>query len=64
MLSNLEPRRCRCGRLLFKGQVQVIEIKCPRCGAIHHFRDQIPVPERRRASSKDASHGEDQTSPT
>lgn len=54
MLSTLKPRRCRCARLLFKGIASDIEIKCPRCGAINHFRDTIPDQERRRASVQDA----------
>ena len=56
MLSNLEGRRCGCGRLLFKGTVQDIEIKCPRCGTLNRFRDAIPERERQRASIE-AQHG-------
>ncbi len=27
--------RCKgCCRLLFKGQIQLVEIKCPRCGCL------------------------------
>lgn len=55
MLSTLKPRRCRCARLLFKGIASDIEIKCPRCGAINHFRDTIPDQERRRASKDTAN---------
>jgi len=62
MLSTLKPRRCRCGRLLFRGVASDIEIKCPRCGTLNHFRDMIPDQERRRASEKDVSHGEDHPS--
>jgi len=30
--------RCkRCGRLLMKGEVRVVEIKCPRCGCIQRI---------------------------
>lgn len=62
MLSTLEKRRCGCARLLFKGRVYDIEIKCPRCGTLNRFRDPIPEPERQRASQKDAPHGEDHSS--
>jgi phage FluMu protein Com len=29
-----EVRCCQCNRLLFRGLVEDVEIKCPRCGAI------------------------------
>ncbi len=30
--ENLTEIRCmRCNRLLFKGQVECVEIKCPKC---------------------------------
>ena len=54
MLSTLQPRRCRCARLLFRGIASDIEIKCPRCGTLNHFRDTIPDQERRRASKDTA----------
>ncbi|WP_371363982.1 Com family DNA-binding transcriptional regulator [Sporomusa rhizae] len=36
-VQNAEPRtfRCpNCNRLLFKGCIKYVEIKCPRCGHI------------------------------
>lgn len=37
--SQLLPEvRCqKCGRLLFKGIIEAVEIKCPRCGALQRY---------------------------
>lgn len=36
--------RCKkCKRLLMKGEVWAIEIKCPKCGFIQHFHAQCDV---------------------
>ncbi|MDU4960329.1 MAG: Com family DNA-binding transcriptional regulator [Sporomusaceae bacterium] len=45
------PFRCpHCNRLLFKGCVRYVEIKCPKCGCIHTIRGRVifsvsPLPE-------------------
>jgi len=34
----LKKTRCKkCGRLLFKGAIKTIEIKCPKCGYVQTF---------------------------
>jgi len=39
-LNNVNDIRCRrCGRLLMKGKVHAVEIKCPKCGCIQTFTD-------------------------
>lgn len=33
--------RCpHCNRLLFKGRIYYVEIKCPKCGCIHIAKEQ------------------------
>lgn len=35
------PFRCPCcNRLLFKGWVKYVEIKCPKCGCVHRVSGQ------------------------
>ncbi|MDU4960282.1 MAG: ABC transporter substrate-binding protein [Sporomusaceae bacterium] len=37
--ASLRPVRCAfCNRLLFRGAVEKIEIKCPKCGAVQTFQ--------------------------
>lgn len=36
----LKKMRCKkCGRLLFKGAIRTIEIKCPKCGYVQVFNN-------------------------
>lgn len=37
-----EIRCCRCGKLLAKGRAEVMEFKCPRCGAFILVRAKHP----------------------
>ena len=37
-----EIRCCRCGKLLAKGRAEVMEFKCPRCGAFTLVRAKHP----------------------
>jgi len=30
-------RCCKCNRLLMKGKVEYVEVKCPRCGSMQIF---------------------------
>ncbi|MCX7364814.1 MAG: Com family DNA-binding transcriptional regulator [Alphaproteobacteria bacterium] len=48
----MESIRCGCGRLLLKGRVHDIEIKCPRCRTVNRIRAPSPAPERQRASQE------------
>ncbi len=41
--SGREIRCKKCKRLLMKGEVWAIEIKCPKCGVIQYFRAQRDV---------------------
>lgn len=42
-----EEIRCgHCRKLLARGRVVVLEIKCPRCGTITHLKAQSLSPER------------------
>ena len=35
MAKKLNPIRCKkCRRLLFKGAIKEVEIKCPKCGYV------------------------------
>lgn len=52
----MEIRCSSCDKLLAKGDVNDIEIKCPRCGAYNHLRATSPTPESRRAPGKDGSY--------
>ena len=56
MYSDMESIRCgTCNRLLARGRVVVLEIKCPRCGTINYLRAQSPTPERQeRPGDEDA----------
>jgi phage FluMu protein Com len=51
MIPTLKEYRCSCGKLLFKGSLDVpsfVEIKCKRCDKITSFgkmeKEDIPVP--------------------
>lgn len=38
--ENLQEIRCKkCRRLLMKGSITYIEIKCPKCNSIQKFRN-------------------------
>lgn len=40
MSRRLQEIRCRkCNRLLMKGEVGVIEIKCPKCGYVQRIEE-------------------------
>ena len=61
----MEEIRCGvCGKLLAKGEVVTLTIKCPRCGAINHLRATSPNPEGRRASHAEDSDGHGETVPS
>jgi len=37
----MTPIRCKkCGRILMKGEVKCIEIKCPKCGYVQKIENQ------------------------
>ncbi len=50
------PFRCpQCNRLLFKGCITYVEIKCPKCGCVHSVTDQFlckDLPRSKPASGK------------
>ncbi|WP_173085163.1 Com family DNA-binding transcriptional regulator [Fundidesulfovibrio magnetotacticus] len=47
--------RCgRCSKLLCKGSVWELEIKCPRCHTLNHVRAASPSAEGHGASAKEA----------
>ena len=64
----MENNAIRCGscqRLLAKGQVIEVQIKCPRCGTINFLRAASPESERHRASSdKETNDGQHGKSPS
>jgi phage FluMu protein Com len=55
----MEEIRCGdCGKLLAKGEVVTLTIKCPRCGAINHLRATSPNQESPGAPRKERDHGD------
>lgn len=52
----LERRCTQCNRLLFRGQVEFIEIKCPRCGSMQIFRKGLPPQHPKRVIALNASN--------
>ncbi len=59
----MEIRCKRCNRLMAKGEVEEIEIKCPRCGAYNHVRVKNPTLEGLRAPGKDGKHEQEASPP-
>ena len=61
----MEEFRCgTCDKLLAKGEVVTLSIKCPRCGAINHLRATSPNLEGRRASLAEDSDGQGKALPS
>lgn len=51
--SCREIRCRRCGRLLMKGYVEAVEVKCPKCRYIQLFADDVSeIIERRLTGVK------------
>ncbi len=50
-MNNEEIRCRRCGRLLMKGEVKLIEIKCPKCGYVQQFPQKPEKAARQTAGS-------------
>ena len=47
----MESIRCgACRKLLAKAHAIAVEIKCPRCGTLNHWKAESLPPERLRAS--------------
>ena len=55
-MRSVQEIRCgHCGRKLGVGQYVALQIKCPRCGTLNHFRaEPSPSPERQSASTKES----------
>jgi phage FluMu protein Com len=45
-----------CSRKLGVGEYVKLQIKCPRCGTLNHFRAASHAPEHRGAPEKDSAH--------
>lgn len=41
-----EHRCSKCGKLFFKGSVEVVEVKCPWCNAFTYFTADAPNPRK------------------
>ena len=55
--SMVEVRCGRCSRKLAVAQFTELQIKCPRCRTLNHFRaGKSPSPERQGASMKESTH--------
>lgn len=47
----MESIRCgTCRKLLARVEARAVEIKCPRCGTLNHWKAESLPPERPRAS--------------
>lgn len=56
----MQEIRCgHCSRKLGVGQYAELQIKCPRCGTLNHFRAASPAPEHRGAPEKEPAHARD-----
>ncbi|MBF0453618.1 MAG: Com family DNA-binding transcriptional regulator [Magnetococcales bacterium] len=62
---QLDEVRCKCGRLLAKGEFMNLEIKCPRCKTVNRFsiRTESPISARHRASLEEEAHGKTDQKP-
>lgn len=52
-MTELKEIRChKCGKLLAKGEIIVIELKCPRCKAYNILRATSTRPELREGQTE------------
>nr|WP_302786037.1 Com family DNA-binding transcriptional regulator [Bilophila wadsworthia] len=55
-MTELKEIRChKCGKLLAKGEILVIELKCPRCKAYNILRATSARPEPREGRTETES---------